>query len=167
MSKAKRKQAKGGHRFASKLQAWNGVVARRMWVEVGATETETCQAAQITPTTLRRWRESNDWDALRTAAIFRWADALAELQERLGGIVDELRAADRKDADRVAELVKLMRDVLDAVERIKKIDRDVDYKRLAVKYMRELTRFLGDKDPQALERLLPHVRSFTTEVVRA
>lgn len=167
---AKKPEAQGrgqGGKYASKLHGQAGLVARRMWVEIGASESETCAMAGITSTTLFRWRKDNGWDELRQAAIFRWADALSMLQGEVGGITKRL--TERKDftGEMLVEQLKLLDHALSAVERIKKIDRDVDYKRLAVKFMRGLTQHLGDKDPAALELLLPHIRNFTAEIVRA
>ncbi len=156
-----------GGKYASKLHGRAGLTARRMWVEVGATEAETCDMAGIASTTLRRWRDENRWDALRQAAIFRWDDALSILQGEVGKITLRLKENLDEKGSILSEQLKLLDNALSSVERIKKIDRDVDYKRLAVKFMRGLTHFLGDKDPAALETLLPHIRNFTAEIVRA
>ena len=57
--------------------------------------------------------------------------------------------------------------LLGTAERIQKLERDVDYKRLALRWAREFADYLSERDAKALEALAPYLKTFAAEIARA
>lgn len=149
-----------------KRTSWQGSQAYEMWVELQCTEREICAAVGISPTTLRRWRDYGEWDRLRRDHTVSWQGLLGAVRRQIGALAADLDKADRGDPEHIAELGKALDKLLRAAERIRRVDRDIEYKRLALRFVRELLDRLRGTDPAALAMLEPHLRSFSVEIAR-
>ena len=151
---------------APKRDGWQGKLARKLWVVVQASETEVCAQVGITPKTLRRWRDWHDWDAERQAQGASLESLMARLRTRLGGLAEDFDAIVPGDSEALMANLKTANQLLCTVERITRIERDIDYKRLALRWARELADYLTERDPQALEQLAAHLKTFSMDIVR-
>ena len=153
---------------ASKRNSWRGQKAYDMWVVVQATEEETCDAAQITARTLRKWRNAENWDEERERFGAGMGCLLSTLREQLGQAAQHLRSAiANKDTDQVKELNKAINMLLTNSVRVQEIERSVHYRRMALQFTRELSEFLKDRKPLLLEELIPELKAFMAEIARA
>ncbi len=137
-----------------------------MWVELQASEQQVCAHVGIAPNTLRRWREEFGWDGERRNQGTSLAALLAGVRGRFGQLAADLEDVTPEDREELAEVLKQTNKLLATVERINKLERDVDYKRLALRWARQLSDHLTVRDPKALEALAPYLKTFASEIVR-
>ncbi len=149
-----------------KRDGWQGNLAEELWVHAQASEKEVCGACDINATTLREWRRHFGWDEQRAAAAKRFGGLYALVQNMAAAIGDELKDAPPSDTGAIGALREELNGLLQTAERIRKLNRDIDYKRMALRYSRELTTHLKAKDPEALKALMPHLKAFTIEIAR-
>lgn len=151
---------------ATKRDGWEGQQARKLWVELQASEKEVCAQVGITPKTLRKWRDWFGWDEERKNQGASLADLLAGIRARFGQLAQDLEETRPTDAEKLGDVLKLANHLLTTAERIQKLERDVDYKRLALRWAREFSDYLTARDPKALEALAPYLKTFAAEIVR-
>lgn len=150
-----------------KRSAWNRQKAYDLWVVVQASMEETCEAAQITPPTLRRWRADFGWDDARGKFGGGLGSLLASFREQLEGIAADLRTAAReRNWKEVAELNKAAGQLLQNAQRIQAIEQGVHYRRLALRWAHDFSSFLGGRRPSLLEQLLPELKAFIGTIAR-
>ena len=150
---------------AHKRDGWQGQLARKLWVELQCSEREVCAQAGITAKTLRAWRDWFRWDEQRKNQGASLATLLAGVRSRFGLLAANLDQVTPTDQEKLAEVLKQTNQLLATVERINKLERDVDFKRLALRWSRELADHLTARDPKALEALAPHLKTFAFEIV--
>ena len=148
-----------------KRDGLEGQLARKLWVEVQATEKEVCAQVGITAKSLRRWRDWFGWDEQRKAQGAGMALLQASVTARLGKLAHGLENPDEVSDGGFMDSLKEANQLLATIERIKKLDRDIDYKRLALRWSREFADYLTARDPAALEPLAPHLKTFAAEIV--
>ena len=155
-----------GVRGASKRQTAKRLAAYSLWVHHQATVQQTTKAVGITPTTLKRWRDYYSWDEQRRQSESGGAVLLAELHRKRAAFTEALQDTEVSDPEKVEELTKTLNAILDTAERVRRMERDIDYRRLALQWVQSLTDWLKEQDPKALKALQPHLRSFTNYIAR-
>ena len=151
----------------NKRNAWNRRMAYDLWVVVQATVEETCEAAQITPKTLRRWRDHFAWDVERQKFGGGLGSLLHSFREQLEAIAGALHiAAEQKNWEKVAEINKAATQLLQNSQRVQTIEQGVHYRRLALQWAREFSTALRERRPALLEELLPELKAFIAKVAR-
>lgn len=138
-----------------------------MWVVHQATVAETCEAAEITKRTLQRWRDYGAWDKERETAVRGFAAVNSALLRDMTKLSEELAKLAPGDPEAINANALAMSRVLGNMERIRKMERDVDYKRMALAWTRGLIEHLRTQDPAALKTLQKHLRAYTVEIARA
>ena len=150
---------------AYKRDVWQGQLARKLWVELQCFEKEVCAQVGITASTLRSWRNYFQWDEQRQAQTSSAATLEAAVNARLGRLATDLENPDKASDGKFMESLKDANQLLATIERIRKLERDTDYKRLALRWGRELADYLTARDPAALEALAQHLKTFASEIV--
>ena len=145
---------------AVKRDSREGLMAREMWVVQQASETEVCKAVGIARNTLRKWRDHFGWDAERATHGKTLAGMMGAIREKLAAVIVQLEAVAANDLEKLAEVNALAAELLDNLERIKKLDRMIDYKTLALRWTREFVEHLKERDPAALKALAGHLKEF-------
>lgn len=152
--------------YPGKQQTWHLRKARELWVISQLTVTETCLGAQITPTTLRRWRNYHGWDAQRRQYGAGYVDLLAAVRKNMALMATALEEQVDPDAEKIAANNKVLRGLLDTIERIRKVEENVDYRRLGMRWGKQLVGFITERDGEAAAALEPHLAAFLNEIVR-
>lgn len=152
---------------AQKRNTWRRQKAYDLFVVLQATVAETCEAAEITATTLRKWRNYYGWDEEREKFGAGLGSLLASFREQLGQLSQNLRnAAARQDVKQMGELNRVAGQLLINAERVQSIEQGVHYRRLAMQWLRDFSDFLGKRRPSLLEDLLPELKAFMAEIAR-
>jgi transposase len=148
----------------AKRNSWEFALAHEMWTEQCASIDQVADACAISRNTLLDWRQRYDWDVERRQAAQGWGKTLLVLRQALG------RATERLTNDRgpaaIGKTLKTIERILDNASRIRKLERDVDYRRFGLRFVRDLTEYLAAQDMKALEALEPHVKPFTNRIAR-
>ena len=150
---------------AHKRDGWQGQLARKLWVELQCSETEVCAQVGIAPKTLRYWRDFFKWDEQRQAQTSSAATLEAAVNARLGRLAMQLENPDKATDKKFMESLKDANQLLATIERIRKLEEDTQYKRLTLRWGRELADYLTARDPAALEALAQHLKTFASEIV--
>jgi hypothetical protein len=134
-------------------------LAHELWVEHLGSESEVSAATGISSTLLKTWRKQFGWDAERKSAGLSWGNAQTELRTHATLGAETFKyAPDRDHADQSTQRVSR---AIEAAARINYVDRDVAYRRYALRFWRELMTYLETRDVAALQVLQPHIKPFT------
>ncbi len=151
---------------AIKRDSWQGQVAGEMWVQAQASEKEICAACGISPTTLRRWRDWFDWDEARKQSARGYHGIYAAVQSQINNLAKSLNKVEPENLEGITDRRKELNQLLETAERVRKLQKDIDYKRLALRYTRELMDFLKRVNPEAHALMTEHLKAFTMEISR-
>lgn len=139
-------------------------LARTLWVEHEATEREVCAACSISRGTLRAWRKTCGWDEERKRSAQALGSVAAALRKQLVALAGTLEQTGAGDVERIVALNQALRPCLENYAQARALDRDVDYKRIALRFLRGWVEFLKARDVEALRVLLPHLKAYSKEI---
>ena len=152
---------------AIKRDSWQGKLAYDLWVLSQASEAETCHACKISAETLRRWRKYFEWDRERKQQAQGFAVMYLVIHKQIDALARKMDVAQDVDLKYINSLSKTLNNLLNHLERLKKIERNVDYKRFAIRWAREFVQYLEERDIEALKAVRPNMNGFVRKIAGA